>query len=307
MAEENSAPVATESAPETAMSFEASAQAALAEYEKSHPESDQQEAAAPEGQAETTPVPTPAEEPEHVKWAKSVSGNTDGEGNIIQDRVLKQAYELNRQNQQTARELAQLNLALRHPEVAQAIQRVIAGTPAKPEPVAERADKTDEQILAEFVEDKIASKIKPVVESNEALVSRLVLNDCNSTYEKLTKEFGKENFDAVLPAINQQLNAVAQQTGISFPELTKRLVLTERLSEVYSNAAKSMLYEKFKQDRAQEAQTKQASTVEAKKKLTAVPVQSSTGKTLSKPAREIKDFWDAAKLAEEQEAARAKP
>lgn len=307
MAEENSAPVATESAPETAMSFEASAQAALAEYEKSHPESDQQEAAAPEGQAETTPVPTPAEEPEHVKWAKSVSGNTDGEGNIIQDRVLKQAYELNRQNQQTARELAQLNLALRHPEVAQAIQRVIAGTPAKPEPVAERADKTDEQILAEFVEDKIASKIKPVVESNEALVSRLVLNDCNSTYEKLTKEFGKENFDAVLPAINQQLNAVAQQTGISFPELTKRLVLTERLSEVYSNAARSMLYEKLKQDRAQEAQTKQASTVEAKKKLTAVPVQSSTGKTLSKPAREIKDFWDAAKLAEEQEAARAKP
>jgi hypothetical protein len=299
VAEEQTVPTSVESTSEpTVMTFEQASAAALKEVEESETDAEQQETAAPDGKAETAPE-TSVEEPEHVKWAKSVSGNVDDKGNLVVDRILKQAFELNRQNQTTVQQLTYLNQALRHPEIAAAIQRVISGgQPQAPEPKAAE-EKSEADVLRDHIRAVVSEQIKPVQEDSKALLDHLVLTECNLTYQQLCDEFGKAEFDSVGPLINQQLATAAQQSGMTLNDLIRSLVKSKSLHSVYSSTARSLLYDRVKQAKAQEVKAAERKEIETKKKLTPVPAGSS-GKGAVKVPREIKTFEDAVKAAEEE-------
>jgi hypothetical protein len=305
MAEPAEAPVpAAESAeakPAGPMSFDQSVEAALKTFEENGPGGAEEEAAsAPEeGKAGEAPGVTPADEPEHVKWAKSVSGNVDEKGTLNQDRVLKQAYELHKQSQATAQQLAQLNSVLRHPEIAATLQRLASGqTPeaAKKEPEGE---KTDEQVLSEYVKDLIKRETAGLQEQTRLAYNRAIEAESNLAYNRLCQEFGKEDYDGIRQDIASQLAVVAQQANTTLPSLIEYLVQKGMLYDTFASAARNILYPRMKERTAAAATQASQKKVEDKKKLALTP-KGTSPVSVAKSPKKINSFEDAAKAAEEE-------
>ena len=295
------APAAAESATtDSPMSFEQAAEAALGEQSGSAPA---QDATAPsEGKAETTPAPIPVEEPDYVRWVKSVSGNTDAQGNINVDRVLKQAYELNRQNQLVAQKLSQFNQALQHPEIQKVVMR-LANPQQAQEPA--QAELTDEQILNQHIEKIIEQRMSPVLsplqEQAQLAFERAVKAETDSAFYALQEEFGKDEFNSVIPEIQNQLQMASLQSGVPIPQILGLMVQRGALYPAMAQIARNALFPQLKQRINQASQTAQDQNIEAKKKLTMAAVKGGTPvKQVSKPAPKIDTWEDAWKAAEKE-------
>ena len=79
-------------------------------------------------------VETPVEEPEHVKWVKSIDGDWDPKtGQIIPEKVAKRAFELNKQAQASTQKLNQLTQLVQHPEIAKIVSRLTNPDADEPE------------------------------------------------------------------------------------------------------------------------------------------------------------------------------
>lgn len=281
----------------TINSFEDAANAALAEHQESGNEAAEPETqeAAPEQKA-----PEPEPEPEHTRWVKSVSGNVDDKGQIIADRIYKQAYELNKQNQATAREIAQYRRMMQHPEVAAAMQRVQTGAPppqpAKQEPEEE---KTDEQILEEFVrakaKDLFEREYGPKLRDAEIAWTRQFNADLAATQSKLHEEFGKEEYEAVKEEVGAHIAEQAQLLGVHPIILLQELSRRDKLYPTLASAARNILY-----PRLRETISKAKAETEAAKVNTAKGAKlpgKGTPAAAVKQSRKIDSFQDAYKAA----------
>lgn len=303
MPSENAAPAQAESAAPVAapqsMDFEASARSALAEFEKG--ESGNADAGqgetAPEGKAGESST-APVEEPEHVKWAKSVSGNVDDQGNLNVDRVLKQAYELNRQNQLTAQQLAQLKTVLQHPGVLKALEEATKGKPPEAEKPAPDAEKSEIDILNDHIDERITAATKDLTERNQLLFQDLVETKLNLTYAKLCEEFGKTDYDGIRDQIGQQIHAVAQRANTTPQALIEFMIRNGSLYDTFASAARNILYPRLKEQRASAAAAAEQKSVEGKRNLKAMPSGTSS-KSVAKP-KAIETFDDAVRAAEEE-------
>ena len=163
---------------------------------------------------------------------KSIDGDSDPEtGEIIIDKVAKRAFELNKQAQTNAQKLNQLNQLLQHPALAPHVQRIIAGSngevvEVKPE---EKKDRTDEEVLEDWVNKRIEDRLKPLVEENRMLYNQYAENTMAVAYSKLKDEFGADDagkpmYDSVRAQVREQLAAAATQAGVKPQDLWNELI-----------------------------------------------------------------------------------
>jgi len=285
-------------APSLAQSFEA----ALSEHEpEGTGESTTQEQAAPAPDAGTA-----VEEPEHVKWAKGIDGDWDpATGQFHTDRVLKRAFELNKQNQAAAQRLAQINQALQHPEIAAVLQKVYGqpqqqpAQPAKKEPEGE---KTDEQILSEFVEERVKKLVSPIEQRAALVYQKYLKSEVELTRQTLREEFGKEGdayvYDSVAPDVVGRLSAMAQEANTTLDQLVSYLVDRGKLTDTVREVTQTILYPKIREKAVQTQVQTQQKQIEQKKgtRLTS----SGTPAKQVKPVKKVDSFADAVAAAEEE-------
>ena len=190
------------------------------------------------------------EEPEYIKWVKSIDGDSDPKtGEIIIDKVAKRAFELNKQAQTNAQKLNQLNQLLQHPALAPHVQRIIAGgngevVEAKPE---EKKDRTDEEVLEDWVNKRIEDRLKPLVEENRMLYNQYAENTMAVAYSKLKDEFGADDagkpmYDSVREQVGEQLAAAATQAGVKPQDLWNELIKRGTLYDTLASTARNILY-----------------------------------------------------------------
>lgn len=276
-------------------SYEA-AEAALAKLSEGN-EPDEQ---ASEAQPESVPEP----EPEEIKWVKSIDGSVNKEGEIIVDRLAKRAYESNKQAQTTAQENAQLRKMLQHPEVMAALNRIQnpqAAQPKEEKPAEENL--TDEQILQKFIKQTLTSELDPLRQENALLFQKFAESQVNDTMTKLKEEFGEDEegkpvYDSVRDEVGRRLSVVAQQSGMTLPQLTEYLIRKQALYDTLSSTARNILYPKLK-ERISNLQVKK---VEDKKKTNLLGNKGSSAQNVKKSndAKQINSIADALRLAEEE-------
>lgn len=302
MSAEN-APAPAESAQQS-MTFDQAAEAALASGEESAAAAVTQEAAAlQEGEAVEAPVSAP-DVPEHVRWAKSVSGNADDQGNLIPDRLAKQAFELNKQYQPVVQRLAQLEKVLQHPRILAAMNEL--NQPAPSPTKQDAAEKTDEQILQEFVDKQIEERTAPLKQQAALAYQRAIQAETETAYVKLCEEFGKEQYDGIAPQIGAQMQAASQQSGIPVQQLIEFLVQRGQLYSTFEAAARSHLYPQLRDQVKKVQETASQQKLEEKKRTTVVPAKGVSAASVTKAAPKIESFEDAIRAAEEELAAKAK-
>ena len=285
----------TESAPSSATTFEEAIEQAEAAQEGTGAES-----AATEPKA--SPTVEQAEEPEHVRWAKSVNGNVDpATGQIVHDRVLKQAFELNKQAQHQAQVLSQLEAVFKHPRIASVLAE-ISGAAAPKLPDQPEAEKTDEQRLEEYVNERIQKAIGPIQAINQPLVAKYVDSEMNNTYNRLKEEFGTDDsgvplYDTVRDQVVASLAQAAANAGLTPHDLATRLALSGKLYESFATATRNLLFPKVA-EAARKAKTSGAS-LEAAKRAQLVP-KGTPAREVKPAGRKVDSFEDAVEAAEEE-------
>lgn len=291
--ESASAPVSITPTPAD-MNLEQSFNAALGEQESGAPEPQ-------EAQPEQETPAAPPEEPEHVKWVKSVQGNVDEKGEIVLDRVLKQAYELNRQNQTVAQRLAQINQALQHPEVVAALQRAYGQQPAQ-QPAKQEGEKSDEEILAEFVEERVKKIVSPIEQRAQLLYQTHVLDQVNLTRATLREEFGKDGeayiYDQVAPDVVNRLASIAAENNVTLDAVISFLVDRGKLTDTIRELTQTILYPKIR-EKAVATQTEVKQKAIEQKKGTRLTSAGTPAKQV-KAVKKIESFMDAVEAAEEE-------
>lgn len=244
------------------------------------------------------------EEPEHIKWVKSIDGDSDPKtGEILTDRVAKRAFELNKQAQANAQKLNQLTQLLQHPDIAPAVARLInpnsaTSTEAKKdeEPKAERSD---EQVLEDWVNKRIEQRLQPVLEENRMLYQEYANNQMVQSYAKLKDEFGSDDagaplYDSVREQVGQQIAQAAAANGIAPQELWNELIRRGQLYDTLASTARNLLYPKLK-ERVSSLQSK---NIDEKKRTRLGP--KGTPATSVKQGKSISTFADAILAAEDE-------
>ena len=164
------------------------------------------EAAPVEGEAEVKVDDT---DPEHIAWAKSINGHFDPDKGFDSERITKQAFELNKQNQSQAANLKQLQEAFQHPEIAEVFRKVyLQPNGAQPtEAPAEKPDgeKTNEEILTDFVDKRYDEKVGKIAQQNNFVYQQQLQREYQNVADTLDKEF--PNYAEIKESVN---NSVAQ-------------------------------------------------------------------------------------------------
>lgn len=162
----------------------------------------------------TAPVEGKAD-PEWVAWAKSVNGNTDASGNINTDAVLRQAYELNRQNQAQAQQIAQVRQLLQDPKIYEAVRTAIQGQAKPPEKTDGKQEKTDEEVFKELVLGAVQDEFKkfiPVQQQVAQLYQNHLYSVKDQVYSQLESEYsGDVQFSQLDPILGQVIAQEASQ------------------------------------------------------------------------------------------------
>lgn len=240
---------------------------------------------------------------EHIKWAKSIQGDSDEKGELIMDKVAKRSFELNKQNQDLVRRLNRLETLLDVPAMKRAALEATGRTPPQPEPQSKTQEnqdeeKTDEQILEEWVNERIDQKVRPIIAENMTLHAEHMKNVINSTYAQLKEDFGTDEngqviYDQIAPEIHKQMQAVAAQNGVSVPQLTAHLIRQNSLYSTFSNMAKNALYPKL-QEKVKGLQSK---TIENKTR-TNLPKKGTAMQQVSKKEKIPSSIMEAYEQAE---------
>lgn len=308
MADEQIAPATAESAEPQQTTLEAEFDKALVEHPI--PEAESKSATTEQPGQATPPEGQAAEEPEHLKWVKSQSGFVDpATGQVNLEAVAKQAYELNRYNQTTAQNLNQLGALLRHPKIAAAMQEVVQGIQppqAGQQPAGEQPDKSEEEILAEFIQSKIDATIGPVQQQAAYAYQQFESSQMQLAYQQLKNDFGTTKiegkdvsvYDTIAGHVDQQILAEAANVGATVPQYMSYLIRSGQLYPKYNTLARAVLFPTLQQRNQQAAVQTQQTNLEKQKRTTL------TGKT-STPAvrtgnKKVSSFADAVAAAEEE-------
>ena len=309
MADEQIAPATAESAEPQQTTLEAEFDKALVEHPI--PEAESKSATTEQPGQATPPEGQAAEEPEHLKWVKSQSGFVDpATGQVNLEAVAKQAYELNRYNQTTAQNLNQLGALLRHPKIAAAMQEVVQGIQPPPQagqqPAGEQPEKSEEEILAEFIQSKIDATIGPVQQQAAYAYQQYEASQVQLAYQQLKNDFGTSKvdgkdvavYDTIAQQVDQQIISEAANVGATVPQYFSYLIRSGQLYPKYNTLARAVLYPTLQQKNQQAAAQTQQTNLEKQKRTTL------TGKT-STPAvksgnKKITSFAEAAAAAEEE-------
>jgi hypothetical protein len=275
-----------------------------------------------QGGTPETPAPkTPAEgkvveEPEHVRWVKSQNGMTDEKGQPIIDRVLKQNYELNKQNQATVQAINQIQQWFQIPTVKAAIEAHLGGgngaAPAKQETAEDLSSKTDEQIFRDAIREeakKVAEEmVRPLVSQLQFSVGRNLDQTFNATKAALDTEFGvsDDGTTPVYETIKNEVGAViantASRMGKHPHELLSTMAMQGTLFDALKSIARDLLYPKVSAS-LQEVRKKATTVATDQARRANLPGRGSPGAQARKPAPKVNSFEDAARMAEEELAA----
>jgi len=300
---------AVESAPETPESepstFEESSDAAQKELESSETET----AAETTPTVETTPpteesVETKVEDTdaEHIAWAKSIKGHFDSEKGFDTERLTKQAFELNKQNQSQAVNLKQLQEAFQHPEIAEVFRKVyLQGTPSEPTVTADKPDseKTNEEILTDFVDKRYDQKIGPIVQQNQFAYQKLLQDEYKATAETMKSEF--DNYDEISQQVNNVVAQAAVDAGVTNVVLLEYLAVNGKLVDTFRSAARNLLYKPLQEKVATtEKLEEQVKASIEKQKATQLPGQGTPASGVEQKIPEKMSFDDAMEAAEEE-------
>lgn len=276
------------------------------------------EAAETPGQAtETAPAAsgTTVEEPEHYRWAKAIEGDFDpATGKFVEDRIVKRAFELNRQNQAQAQQIQQIRQALQDPEVRAAIQEARArrGTPPN-QPQAPPAEKTDEQILEEFVMERVNRTLQPVLQRIIPRVEQYRQGQVNQqqdqTYAQLREEFGADDsggsvYDSIAPQIAEAFDTAAARLGTTRADLVSALVDRGQLLPTIRSIARDVDWQRQREAAARVASAQNAAATDAKRRTRLGPGRGTPQGNVS-PSKKIDSIADAWEAAEAEIAQRA--
>lgn len=251
--------------------------------------------------ADAGTVTEPAEDPEHIKWVKSIDGDTNKEtGEILVDKVAKRAYELNKQNQTVAQQLAQLQQILRNPEVAKAVLNAVspgqkqAETKAEPE----KTEKTDQEILDEYVDKRLEQKITPLMQENQLLYQEFARSQIKQAGDVLRQQFGNDDsgkpvFDTIGTEVAQQIALAAQKANMHPQQFLDALIRTGQLLPTLEATAKTILYGKMKE----QVEALKSRTVQEKKKTNLVG-PGTPAKSVTAVSKQVNSIMEAARQAE---------
>lgn len=258
---------------------------------------------------ETAPAAagTTVEEPEHVRWAKAIEGDFDPvTGRFVEDRIVKRAFELNRQNQSQAQQIQQIRQALQDPEVRAAIQeaRNRRQAPAAPTQTPP-AEKTDEQILEEFVMERVNRTLQPVLQKIIPRVEQYRQGQVNvhkdQTYAQLREEFGADEsggyvYDSIAPQVAEAFDTAAQRLGTTRDELVSALVDRGQLLPTIRSIARDVDWQRQREAAAIVASAQSAAAVNAKRGTRLSPARGTPSGAVSqsKKINSIADAWEAA-------------
>ena len=254
---------------------------------------------------------TAAEEPEHVRWAKRIDGYFDpGTGQFAHDRIIKGAFELNRQNQSQAQQIQQIRQALQDPDLRAYLEARRRGQPAAPivQPREPTAEKTDEQILEDFVLERAQKAIQPIVERLERLAPRVeqyrqqqVVGQVDQAYTALREEFGQDAaggyvYDMIAPQIADAFDSAATRLGATREQLVGALVDRGQLVGTIRSIARDIDWERQRQFVGRQLAAAQSADVESKRRTRLSPGRGTpSGQvTPSRKIESISDAWEAA-------------
>jgi len=262
------------------------------------PADDAEEDEAPDKEDGTA---SPEADPEHIKWVKSIDGDTDKEtGEIVVDKVAKRAYELNKQMQEQARKISQFEKLLQHPDMISAMARVMNPNAKveSTEPKEPSKDKTEEQAFEEYLRKKFDEYVAPIKSENKTLFENHVKSQIDLTYESLKKEFGDDDdgkpiYDSVKDEVGRQIAQAANQSGITPMDLIKELIHRNALHQTLSATARNILYPRLND----KINSLKNAKLQDKKKVN-LTKKGSPSTSVKLADKEINSIFDAAALAE---------
>jgi len=286
--------------PESEPSFDESFESAQSELESTEKE------VTPPVESPTTETPTEPEvkvddtDPEHIAWAKSVKGHYDPGKGFDTERLTKQAFELNKQNQSQAANLKQLQEAFQHPEIAEVFRKVYLKGETTPAPV-EKPDeeKTNEEILTDFVKKALQKEIEPLQAQTTVMRTSWLQNQYDSTAAALDKEF--EKYSEIKQDVNNAVAQAAVDAGVSNIALLEFLADNGKLLETFRSAARNILFPKLQEKvkTTTEVEEKVKESLE-KQKRALLPGKGSPSSVIEKGDLGKVSFEDAMEAAEEE-------
>ena len=259
-----------------------------------------EETDAPESETDEGTAESPETDPDHIKWAKSINGDYDpekGEFNI--DRIVKRAYELNKQNQSLAQETNWFKQLLEKPELSEIIARGMnKGNGAEDKGPEDSVDE-DAKFFDEYPAlKKLNERLKSLEGENSKLFADRVRTETVNAYTKLKEEFGnneegKPIYDTVRDEVGKQLMAAASQANITVQEFVSELVKRDMLYSTLSATARNILYPKL-YERINKLTN---SRVEEKKKAN-LPKKGTPSTSVKQAETKVNTMSDAFKAAE---------
>lgn len=232
-------------------------------------------------------------EPEHLAWVKKVSGNVDPQtGQLIVDSVAKQAFELNKQNQQVLGQMQQVRQLLLHPEVLPIVQRIAAGGKSETEKPKAEAEKTDQEILQEFVDARVNELTKNLQQRNDRVYQKFLASEFENTYRRIKEEF--PNYDEIREEVGALVAASAKDAGLSPDQLMAYLAENGRLYDAIRTGVVNVLFPKL------QSQAKTKSEESGKEKLRAKLPSKGTPSSKVRSDKSVATFEDAVRAAKEE-------
>ena len=261
------------------------------------------------------PVPGQAEQiPEHLGWARSVSGLADPTtGEISVDRLAKQAFEVNKAFQAQARTLAQFEGLLKIPKIAAAF-RELAGDPGPAPPAVAKATdgeapQTEEQILADFVRGELKKFIEPTLaplqQQIQTVYKQYEDSQMELAYRNLQEEFGKTEdgqhyvYDTVRDQVASMIVETARQANVQVGTLLSHLIRNNQLAQTFSSAARNILFPAVRQ---QVETVRKAADIKkmADQKRTRLTSPGSPARDVGTVRKQAPTFEEAAEQAEQE-------
>jgi hypothetical protein len=260
------------------------------------------------------------EEPEHIRWVKSVSGNLAPDGSVNVDAVTRQAYELHRQTQLQAQQIAQIRQMFNDPRIADAIRRAVAPPQAAGDAASREtpaAEKTDEELFNELIERRVEEKLRqlsPAVDRTSWLYQQQLATVKSGALNQLVSEFGPDSevpFSEIEPLLVVRLQQAAAANGTDPTNLLNVLAETGKLYDTLALQARDIAFQLLRAKRKQQASgggngvAPQPGQSVAQPQLRANLSRPGSPSHSVRPAeREIRDIEDAWQAAKEELAAR---
>jgi len=297
MPEEETAAPAVEEVPESSESASTTFEESFTSAQKDL-ESTGEETASESTTTAEVPAKVDDADPEHIAWAKGIKGHFDSEKGFDTERITKQAFELNKQNQSQAENLKQLKEAFQHPEIAEVFRKVyLQGGETTTKTTTDKPDeeKTSEEILTDFVNKQFQENFGQVQPKFQAMYDQWLETQYNTVYTTLKGEF--ENYDEIRDQVGEEMEKAATQAGTTTTNLLEFLAQKGRLLDTFRSAARNIVFPSLQE----KASTQDKIKVELEKKKRAVlPGQGSPSSSVSEGDKEFKTFEDAMSAAEEE-------